>query len=577
MNRIIDTHNFVPSSVRQESSKAIIIHELGVHSTGMQACALRNMSPAIIDKESIGVWDASSAGITACLATTLMDASKRAESFSLAHMAKQLREIAPEALKNAAPVDVEKLSVFENIDILEMFRRCGFRDEEFIDVMPFDGGRDIVSANKLRHACEDALIDSSVREKSRFMYALLMLTAFTRAARAHDALGDGGFNKDRKLPVKPTVDQLEDWIAKNGGCNHGPWIGGADFLGWSGNPDPFVLEAISGSKAYMSPLHLHGISSKRSNIRSNETNEEKMVNDGWDTALVSIPSAPEHRNYREMNWHLEPDEFEVSPIANRDYGMSETFDTSEINCKQGMWANDAPMFKRINDGLNPCGAIVIPVNAREEAIAMSKNCRTIPGDIDSPGTMFCEAVGNLISRLITCYGPVGSAIIYQFISGYYVAPVASTLDIEDPENDDQFKKACYNAMDLKYGPIVLEAVYNKVQINNVRKKGKIRERFIKYVNDSMLEDATLAETEFEIDRALERFSIYVDRSGVHNFLDEAAEDSAKPFTSSMDSFIDEYGDADFKYLEKRWDDQVKSSEDLGKQLLSCRKITDHQS
>lgn len=584
MNRIIDNHNFIPAAVRHESDKAIIIHELGVEPSGLQACAHRGMNPAILPKEAIGVWDCSIAGCKATLAAQVLDSKRRVQAFALAHLAKIAQEVCDQ--KNISTKDLEEhtdvIKVFKNVDILAMFVNCGFTRDEFIDHDP-DTEIDTVSPSKLSRSSENLIVHGNRKNIMRHIYAYSMLAAFTRSARKHDAHNpNGGNHKKKRFPTEPTLEQLEASIASFGGIGYGKWVGSCDFLGWNGCPDPLILDAISGDKVQMSPVFLSGIGNRgQRHIEDSKTGEMACVSDGWDLAMLSIPSATEHSNYREMNWHLRSEEFEKNPVGNN----TNVMDTSELNSRKGIWCGSPSMYKHINEGLAPCGTIVFPHDVRDEALHIARYCRVFRGDIPDVANVFAYAVAHLASRMISTYGQTGASIVYQLTSGYMINPTISTIAFEDPKHDAEFQYK-YAQANTDFGPLFIEAVINKVQVNNVMKKGDARDRFIDTFHASHMPDAKRSEVESEIDRALERLQIYVDRCPRHNFLDHAGKAMTGPsidlvsnddfgangriFTDSMDMFIDAIGDPEFIEQAKKWKEHLEANNELAISLARAR-------
>lgn len=496
---IIDQYNFVPTGGKEESNESFILMDTYVNPKAVKACAEGGITPAFVGK-AIGKWDVSRFGYDIIAIEALSFLKDRVKAIS---------KMWHNNLSNS--FDANK-PIFRNVDFKELTKRCGW------DVSAPDEWM-----KKILEECSDVQKDKDSRKTCAFIAKMIRLHSFTAAISEHDEELKSFKHpllKNINLDPQPDVDDLEKTIAIIG-LGQPKFFGDMNFFGWDGKPEslesinPEALIEEDGSTVVDTPTApvMVTLAAFREQGKSSP----------FPVCLLSVFDDPSHRNWREMNWHLDKETFEKHPVSNGKK-LEDFFYSSKTDNSGDMWLGknkELDYFR--NEGLfmetKMAGAVLLGPNFHSFASEIARSTSLFPDEKDAeglPANIWVNAISRYAGRLISKFGLTSAAIIEEFVVGYFATPFlysASNDEVNDGGEDSMMNLVKEHLKDNSPADIMeLHPIFKKATIALIGEKGEEYNDYVSYLNLSVFPHFTREEVESELNKAIVKLATIYDRA-----------------------------------------------------------------
>lgn len=500
MKRALDDLNFFPTCIKQEGEKAFILHEHYISTTGLDFAFRNNLRPVVIGK-AIGRWSAS--------------------RYTWDYLLQEAVKIAAPAVAMLTGMRSEQKN--QPAHTLPVLFRNLKLDQIICDRAGFSYDKEFASAQTLIKAVGDCRKRRDPGEASRLIAKMMTLYAYGLALQLHDAQQPFGLNGAVDRNPSPTIEDLDKAIAEDG-IGDPRWIGDMEFFGWDGNPGSLgainpernihTEEAGVIANCKQIPLGIHIIGYDGCNC--GKCPPPHCV------TLFSTFDDPAQCKFREMNWHLPPEQFRQCPHgADRPLLEEALFRTkNQAHANGAHWIGEQKATSYFREEGMPMdlrfmGGIILPQDFHSRSDLIAEHTQAYPPNHPAADQIWTAELTDVASRMISAYGLTGASIIEQLQIGYMVIPAVISNDINSPEDE----KAAVDKMQNITGPFVLAPVFSMESVKQVANPGEQKEAFIDLFRHTHLPHCDRETVANEVDLAIQKLTVLYERSHTNNFMD----------------------------------------------------------
>jgi hypothetical protein len=453
---------YVPQYYKQESSKGFILHSHCPDIEGIQACAESDFNAMMIPK-IVGRW------------TNNKQAWRRALKHAFITSMPSLVTIFEHGETNEA---------LKNIDIEDLLHnRIGIP----VEVDTFEKLFDMVQkANRSEHD-----------EITKVTAMLIKATTYACAI-------------SMEMSKKGTCDlnSLEQIVAKNG-YGYPRWSGNTKFFGWDGTIES--LQQIEQNQ------DMHEFNHVACAMHYNGFAEDSNEDYQGGSSVIAVLSDTWHRNYREMNWHLDDDVFAQHPYSSEN---GDKIDPYLHMSDDAYWIGSKNLQYLKEEGMqciSQFGAAVILNNDFSKFNeALAENCGMYDAEDPESPLIWIDALSKNCAKTISRFGVTSASIIEELSSGFYISPSCLYIDCK---NDREFATNI-----MSRSPLHLDLVFSVDSLEAVSNKGEQRDAFIKYIQRCHLPNSTIDTVEREVDKAIVKLAVVNEKAKSYR-LDEEVDNN----------------------------------------------------
>lgn len=437
-----------------------------------------------------------------------------------------------------------KKSPFSLIDINQIIHdRAGFTEEE------------TANPEALFSRLLEVKKTLDARLASEFVSKILTLRAYDEAILAHAPVGRAGKDKrDKSLPLIPSIEDLDKWVATNG-IGFTRWMGDGDFFGWDGKPESLSSINPAANHKYndvgrvascpLPPVGMHILGWA-------PEGEEDFVNNHI-VCLLSVFDDASHRRYREMHWDLDETFFEEMPHSADLAKLEDNLWSTKLHKSPSFdagkaWIGGSPKMRYlteegIDSHMNLFGGIILGDSFKEAADAIGAHSKTYPVGYEYSDQFWVNALASLATRMIASYGITGASIVETMMPGYMLLPYPVQVDINGGEDEIKVIQS------MRKKPFVLEPILSKEAIRRLSEDGEDLDNFVEIIHHTHLSHMSYNEAEAEVQNTLSKVKATIDRGHNDNWLDRCAEivwednggeeGPAIKFSEGLDRFIED--------------------------------------
>ena len=380
--------------------------------------------------------------------------------------------------------DESFLPVFKNIDVQKILDEVGLGSrEELISELGF-------------------LENSFDLTRSSILLGKLQLLDMIASALVEFDSGPHGLNQNKERTSTPTNQDLLDRVkSKNGNAR---WIGNTGHFGWSADAESIIqLTPKRGAKkkdVFIKSRWSSTTLPARLAMAGSFIDES-----GQESCVLSLQGFADkmHRNFREMNWHLAPDEFLENPTHSGPYLEDDVFKTDSVSHSDAWLSPNVQAQKqKLSDDSMIFFGSVFP-HKSFWSMAETIGTQTNLYDADSRGIdhLWAYSVSKIATDLISQYGLASASVIESCVTSYLVVP----------------DSACLLGTD-ETSPFFLDPIFSLKMIGDLSKDGPVKESFIDVHRHSHFPTWKRKDVAELVERSIKKLQLNLDSQDECNFL-----------------------------------------------------------